>query len=101
MYRQAVILVKRDSPANRAKSLQLLKEAIQENISVVIAPEGTFNMTGRPLAGILRWGLPYRYRNTNSHQASHFPGYIRQDALQEYLSMTPDGRGPFTCLWYR
>lgn len=49
MYRQAVILVKRDSPANRAKSLQLLKEAIQDNISVVIAPEGTFNMTGRPL----------------------------------------------------
>ena len=49
MYRQAVILVKRDSPANRARSLGLLKEAIHQNISVVIAPEGTFNMTGNPL----------------------------------------------------
>lgn len=49
MYRQAVILVKRDSPVNRAKSIEQLKEAIARNISVVIAPEGTFNMGSTPL----------------------------------------------------
>lgn len=49
IYRKAVILVQRDSPENRARSLQRLKRAIQQNYSVVIAPEGTFNLTGKPL----------------------------------------------------
>lgn len=49
IYRKAVILVQRDSAENRARSMLRLKRAIQQKFSVVIAPEGTFNVTGRPL----------------------------------------------------
>lgn len=49
LYKRAVVLVERDNPANRAKSLLTLKSIIKKNISIVISPEGTFNMTGKPL----------------------------------------------------
>lgn len=48
-YRKAVIMVQRDSPQNRAKSLHLLRETLRNGISVAIAPEGTFNTSGKPL----------------------------------------------------
>ena len=49
VYRQAVVMVDRSSPENRAKSIHQLKAFIKKNISVVIAPEGTFNTTHKPL----------------------------------------------------
>ncbi|MBX2938595.1 MAG: 1-acyl-sn-glycerol-3-phosphate acyltransferase [Ferruginibacter sp.] len=49
LYKQAVVMVDRSSAAARAKSLHELKEVLQHNISVVIAPEGTFNTTRQPL----------------------------------------------------
>lgn len=49
LYKQAVVLVERDNPANRAKSLIKLKAVLKKGISIVISPEGTFNMTHKPL----------------------------------------------------
>lgn len=49
IYRKATVLVNRTSSEARAKSVAQLKEVLQHNISVVLAPEGTFNMTGEPL----------------------------------------------------
>jgi 1-acyl-sn-glycerol-3-phosphate acyltransferase len=49
IYRSAAIMVERDSAANRASSVIKLKAVLKKNISVVIAPEGTFNMTNKPL----------------------------------------------------
>jgi 1-acyl-sn-glycerol-3-phosphate acyltransferase len=48
-YRNAVVMVERDSAEKRARSVQKLKAVIRKGISVVIAPEGTFNMTYQPL----------------------------------------------------
>jgi 1-acyl-sn-glycerol-3-phosphate acyltransferase len=48
-YRNAVVMVDRDSAEKRARSVQKLKAVIRKGISVVIAPEGTFNMTHQPL----------------------------------------------------
>ena len=45
LYRTAAIMVDRSSPEARAKSIKQLKETLDKNISVVIAPEGTFNTT--------------------------------------------------------
>jgi 1-acyl-sn-glycerol-3-phosphate acyltransferase len=42
-------MVDRESDAGRTKSVQQLKRVLAKNISVVIAPEGTFNMTNKPL----------------------------------------------------
>ena len=49
LYRKAVVMVDRSSPENRAKSVRDLKSIISKGISVVIAPEGTFNTTHKPL----------------------------------------------------
>jgi 1-acyl-sn-glycerol-3-phosphate acyltransferase len=49
IYRKAAVLVNRESDAGRVKSVNELKKVLSKNISVVIAPEGTFNMTHKPL----------------------------------------------------
>jgi 1-acyl-sn-glycerol-3-phosphate acyltransferase len=49
IYRNAAVMVERSSPEKRARSLMQLKSVIKKGISIVIAPEGTFNLTHRPL----------------------------------------------------
>jgi 1-acyl-sn-glycerol-3-phosphate acyltransferase len=49
IYSSAVIMVNRSDKADRARSVSDLKKAIQENISIILAPEGTFNETNKPL----------------------------------------------------
>lgn len=48
-YRRAAVMVDRSDPKARAKSVAQLKAFIRKGISVVIAPEGTFNETNQPL----------------------------------------------------
>ena len=49
IYRNAIVTVDRSSAANRAKSVLLLKSVINNGISVLVFPEGTFNMGTTPL----------------------------------------------------
>lgn len=48
-YRQATVMVQRENLQARAKSVRQLKAILKRNISILLAPEGTFNMTHRPL----------------------------------------------------
>ncbi len=49
IYRNAIVTVDRSSPTNRAKSVLVLKSLIKKGISVLVFPEGTFNMGTTPL----------------------------------------------------
>ncbi len=49
IYRKAVVTVDRSDASHRAQSVSVLKQVIKKNISIVMAPEGTFNMSDRPL----------------------------------------------------
>lgn len=49
LYKLAVVLVDRSDNKARAKSLEVLKKVLNQNISIFIFPEGTFNETGEPL----------------------------------------------------
>ena len=49
IYGKAAVTVNRESEEGRRKSLREMKQVISKNISIVIAPEGTFNMTPLPL----------------------------------------------------
>ena len=49
IYKQGTVLVDRSSPVARAASMDRMKALIRKKISIVIAPEGTFNMTSHPL----------------------------------------------------
>ncbi len=49
IYKNAVVTVDRSDAAHRAQSVNTLKAVLKKNISIVIAPEGTFNMSNKPL----------------------------------------------------
>lgn len=49
IYKTGAVTVKRDSPEDRKESIRKLKDFLKEKISILICPEGTFNMTGSPL----------------------------------------------------
>jgi 1-acyl-sn-glycerol-3-phosphate acyltransferase len=49
IYRNAIVTVDRSSTVNRAKSVLILKSLIKKGISVLVFPEGTFNMGTTPL----------------------------------------------------
>jgi len=49
IYKNAIVTVDRSSAENRAKSVQLLKSVLQKGISILVFPEGTFNLTHKPL----------------------------------------------------
>jgi 1-acyl-sn-glycerol-3-phosphate acyltransferase len=49
LYKNAVVSVDRSDAANRAKSVLQLKAILRKGISIVVSPEGTFNMTHKPL----------------------------------------------------
>jgi 1-acyl-sn-glycerol-3-phosphate acyltransferase len=51
IYRNAIVTVDRTSAANRAKSVHILKSIISKGISVMVFPEGTFNMETIPVKG--------------------------------------------------
>lgn len=49
IYRNATVTVDRSNAENRLRSVEMLKSILRKEISIFIFPEGTFNMTGRPL----------------------------------------------------
>lgn len=49
IYRQVVVMVDRGSSASRAASIKQLWQALEQESSIMVFPEGTFNETGKPL----------------------------------------------------
>jgi 1-acyl-sn-glycerol-3-phosphate acyltransferase len=49
IYKRATVSVDREDPVARSKSVKKLIAFIRKKISVFICPEGTFNMTHKPL----------------------------------------------------
>ena len=49
VYKYAVVRVDRSNADNRSKSVRNMKSILKKGISIVVFPEGTFNLTGNPL----------------------------------------------------
>lgn len=49
IYKYAVVRVDRSNAENRAKSVRNMKSILKKGISIVVFPEGTFNLTPNPL----------------------------------------------------
>lgn len=49
MFKKAVVLVDRSDPESRRESMDRMREIIRQNISIMIAPEGTRNRSPLPL----------------------------------------------------
>jgi 1-acyl-sn-glycerol-3-phosphate acyltransferase len=108
IYNAAVVTVLRGSAQNRAKSVKTLKSVLSKEISIYIAPEGTFNMTDKPLIdfydGAFRLAIetetpikPMLFLDSvdRLHWSSVFamtPGKLRTVYLEE---ISPEGYSPF------
>lgn len=111
IYNAAVVTVLRGSAQNRAKSVKTLKAVLSKEISIYIAPEGTFNMTNKPLIdfydGAFRLAIetqtpikPMLFLDAvdRLHWRSIFamtPGKLRTVYLEE---ISPEGFTPFDVL---
>ena len=49
IYRRVVVIVDRSNASHRAKSVRNLKSITRKGVSIIVMPEGTFNMTPEPL----------------------------------------------------
>lgn len=49
IYRNVVVMVERDKANKRARSVDQLISILKKGFSIIIAPEGTFNLTDKPL----------------------------------------------------
>lgn len=89
IYRNAVIAVDRSSSENRARSLREMKKMLNRNIPIVIAPEGTFNTTHKPLKdfydGAFRIAIE---TNTNIQPVIIRDGYDRL-SYESIFSLNP------------
>jgi 1-acyl-sn-glycerol-3-phosphate acyltransferase len=108
IYNSVVVTVMRGSAQNRAKSVKTLKSILGKEISIYIAPEGTFNMTNEPLIdfydGAFRLAIetetpikPMLFLDSvdRLHWSSVFsmtPGKLRTVYLEE---ISPEGYSPF------
>jgi 1-acyl-sn-glycerol-3-phosphate acyltransferase len=108
IYKAAVVPVLRGSAEARAKSVEILKSVLNNEISIFIAPEGTFNMSEQPLGtfydGAFRLAIetqtpikPLLFLDATNrmHWRSLFamsPGKLRTVYLEE---ISPEGYSPF------
>jgi 1-acyl-sn-glycerol-3-phosphate acyltransferase len=108
IYNAAVVPVLRGSAENRVKSVKTLRSVLSKEISIYIAPEGTFNMTDKPLIdfydGAFRLAIetqtpikPLLFLDAvdRLHWRSIFsltPGKLRTVYLEE---ISPEGLTPF------
>ena len=53
IYKYAVVRVDRSSADNRAKSVRNMRSILKKGISIIVFPEGTFNLTRKPAEGFL------------------------------------------------
>ncbi|MBI2730113.1 MAG: 1-acyl-sn-glycerol-3-phosphate acyltransferase [Sphingobacteriales bacterium] len=102
IYSMAVVSVDRSSTEARAKSVKVLKSVLNKQVSIFLCPEGTFNMTDKPLKefydGAFRIAIetqtpikPLLFLDTYDrlHYRSVFtlnPGKLRTVYLQEISS---------------
>lgn len=49
IYKNAIVSVDRSSKHNRIRSIRILRSVLSKGISILVFPEGTFNLTGKPL----------------------------------------------------
>ena len=67
IYKNAIVSVDRSSAHNRAKSIRILKSIIAKGISVMVFPEGTFNMTNKPLKEFYDGAFQAGNRNADTY----------------------------------
>jgi 1-acyl-sn-glycerol-3-phosphate acyltransferase len=89
LYRNAVVMVDRSSAANRAKSVLEMKEILKKGISIIIFPEGTFNMTDKPLKDFYDGAFRIAIETQTPIKPVLFPDTLARHHYNSTLSLSP------------
>ncbi len=89
LYRKATVMVDRSSNENRAKSVKTLKAILRRGISVVIFPEGTFNVTGQPLKEFYNGAFRIAIETQTPIKPVVFPLTLDRLHYDSIFSLTP------------
>lgn len=89
IYRNAIVTVDRSSAANRANSVRILKSLINKGISVLVFPEGTFNMTTQPLKDFYDGAFRVAIETQTPVKPVLFLDAYRRMSYESLFSMSP------------
>jgi 1-acyl-sn-glycerol-3-phosphate acyltransferase len=89
LYRKAVVMVDRSNAQKRARSVMQLKSVIKKGISVVIAPEGTFNTTHHPLKSFYDGAFRVAIETQTPIKPMLFLDTYDRMSYRSVLSLTP------------
>jgi 1-acyl-sn-glycerol-3-phosphate acyltransferase len=89
IYRNAIVAVDRSNAANRANSVRVLKSLISKGISVLVFPEGTFNMGTTPLKEFYDGAFRVAIETQTPIKPVLFLDAYRRMNYKSLFSMTP------------
>jgi 1-acyl-sn-glycerol-3-phosphate acyltransferase len=89
IYRAMVILVNRSTAESRAKSVRALKAALAKGLSIIIFPEGTFNMTEKPLKELYDGAFRIAIETQTNIQPLLLPDTLDRMNWSSFFSLTP------------
>ena len=89
IYRNAIVTVHRSNVHDRAKSVRILKSLINKGISVMVFPEGTFNMTTKPLKEFFDGAFRVAIETQTPVKPVLFLDAYRRMPYESLLLMTP------------
>jgi 1-acyl-sn-glycerol-3-phosphate acyltransferase len=89
IYRNAIVTVDRSSPTNRANSVRILKSIINKGISVMVFPEGTFNIGTMPLKEFYDGAFRVAIETQTPIKPVLFLDAYRRMHYRSLFSMTP------------
>lgn len=89
IYRNAIVTVDRSSPPNRARSVHILKSILARGISVMVFPEGTFNMGTTPLKSFYDGAFRVAIETQTPIRPLLFLDAYRRMPYESFFRMTP------------
>ena len=89
IYRKAIVAVDRSSPAHRANSVRILKSILGKGISVLVFPEGTFNMTTEPVKNFYDGAFRIAIETKTPVKPVLFLDAYRRLSYKSVFSLTP------------
>lgn len=89
IYKYAVVRVDRSDAENRAKSVRNMMSVLKKGISIIVFPEGTFNMTPNPLKDFYDGAFRVAIDTQMPIKPIIFPDVYDRMSYKSIFSLTP------------
>ena len=89
IYKTAAITVERSNANNRSRSVRILKKYLDNNISIFIFPEGTFNVTDKPLKDFYDGAFRIAIETSTNIRPLLFIDTLERLHYKSFINLTP------------